>query len=109
MMQDQRMQDGSGCEFESEPSKRRKTEAAEEEGEGHSTGRLGGEHGEAAVTGLADDLAKKPGIQKIYKDRGQSVTGSNRLSSEFRAPSEQTGDPGQSRARLPGMGLSKKR
>ena len=93
MMQDQMMQDGSGSESESESSKRRKTDAAEEEGEGHSTDRLGGEHGEAAVTGSADDVANKPGMHRIYKPRGQSITGS-RLSSEHR---------------MIGMGLSKKR
>ena len=93
MMPDQRMQDGSGSESESESSKRRKTDAAEEEGEGHSTDRLGGEHGEAAVTGSADDVANKPGMQRIYKPRGQSITG-NRLSSEHR---------------MIGMGLSSKK
>ena len=87
------MQDGSGSESESESSKRRKTNAAGQEGEGHSTDRLGGEHGEAAVTGSADDVASKPGMQRIYKLRGQSITGS-RLSSEHR---------------MIGMGLSKKR
>ena len=87
------MQDGAGSESESESSKRRKTDAAGQEGEGHSTDRLGGEHGEAAVTGSADDVANKPGMQRIYKPRGQSITGS-RLSSEHR---------------MIGMGLSKKR